>query len=74
MHGVTSLPVTGYINYGLQLWCVILLYDDIVEQIHGLKFAHLEYIMDESITYVRRTNKTQTLFISDFNSTIQGVS
>jgi hypothetical protein len=63
--GITSLPIMGYTNYGVQLWCVILLYDDFVEQIHGFKFAHLEYIMDESITYVRRTNKMQTLFITD---------
>jgi len=44
VYGVTSLPVIGYINYGVQLWCVILRYDDFVGQIHGFKFDHLEYI------------------------------
>ena len=62
MCGVT---IISYINYGVQLWCVILLYDDFVGQIHGFKFAHLEYIMNESITYVRRTNKMHTFFIND---------
>ena len=63
--GVTPLLIIGYINYDVQLWCVILLYDDFVEQTHGFKFPHLENIMVESITYVRRINKMQTIFISD---------
>jgi len=62
MCGVT---IIGYFNNGVQLWHVTLLYDDFVGQIHRFKFAHLEYITNESITYVRGTNKMHTFFIND---------
>ena len=31
LYGVKSLPVIGYINYGVQLWCIILPYKIIIK-------------------------------------------